>query len=54
MIETNADIVSGDSGGPLADASGQVIGIDTAGNSGGFAVQQQSRRRLRHPDQHAR
>lgn len=42
MIETNASIVSGDSGGPLADASGQVIGIDTAGNSSGFAVQQGS------------
>jgi S1-C subfamily serine protease len=42
MIETNASIVSGDSGGPLANASGQVIGIDTAGSSSGFAVQQGS------------
>jgi S1-C subfamily serine protease len=46
MIETNADIVSGDSGGPLADSAGQVIGMDTAGsNSGsggaGFGVGQQ-------------
>ncbi len=42
MIETNANIVSGDSGGPLADSAGQVIGMDTAGNdSGGFGVQQQ-------------
>jgi S1-C subfamily serine protease len=40
MIETNADIVSGDSGGPLADTAGDVIGMDTAGNDGGFAVQQ--------------
>jgi S1-C subfamily serine protease len=40
MIETNADIVSGDSGGPLADASGDVIGMDTAGNNGGFSVRQ--------------
>ncbi len=32
MIETNADIVAGDSGGPLADAAGQVLGMDTAGN----------------------
>ena len=32
MLETNADIVAGDSGGPLADAAGQVIGMDTAGN----------------------
>jgi S1-C subfamily serine protease len=42
MIETNANIVSGDSGGPLADSAGQVIGMDTAGNDGGFAVQQSS------------
>jgi S1-C subfamily serine protease len=40
MIQTNANIVSGDSGGPLASAAGQVIGMDTAGNDGGFAVQQ--------------
>src|SRR5579859_3977266 len=33
MLETSADIVSGDSGGPLSDASGQVIGMDTAGES---------------------
>ena len=42
MIQTNADIVSGDSGGPLADSAGQVIGMDTAGNDGGFSVQQNS------------
>jgi S1-C subfamily serine protease len=41
MIQTNANIVSGDSGGPLADSAGQVIGMDTAGNDGGFSVQQQ-------------
>ena len=40
MIETNADIVSGDSGGPLANSAGQVIGMDTAGNDGGFSAQQ--------------
>jgi S1-C subfamily serine protease len=34
MLETDADIVSGDSGGPLVDSSGQVIGMDTAANSG--------------------
>ncbi len=33
MLETSADIVSGDSGGPLSSASGQVIGMDTAGES---------------------
>ena len=42
MIQTNADVVSGDSGGPLADSAGNVIGMDTAGNNGGFSVQQQS------------
>src|SRR5271166_2491755 len=44
-IETNADIVPGDSGGPLASPAG-VIGMDTAGNdpsdqqqaSAGFAI----------------
>jgi len=34
MIETNANIVAGDSGGPLA-SSGGVIGMDTAGNNAG-------------------
>ena len=45
MIQTNADIVPGDSGGPLASSVG-VIGMDTAGNnvsyqqqdSAGFAI----------------
>ena len=32
MIETNANIVAGDSGGPLANTAGQVVGMDTAGN----------------------
>ena len=34
MIQTNANIVAGDSGGPLAGSSG-VIGMDTAGNNAG-------------------
>jgi len=34
MIQTNADIVPGDSGGPLASSAG-VIGMDTAGNDAG-------------------
>ena len=36
MLETNADIVAGDSGGPLSDSAGQVIGMDTAGQSVSF------------------
>jgi S1-C subfamily serine protease len=39
MLETNANIVSGDSGGPLSNASGQVIGMDTAGQSVSMGVQ---------------
>ena len=35
MVETNADVVAGDSGGPLFDAQGEVVGIDTAGSTGG-------------------
>jgi S1-C subfamily serine protease len=33
LIETNADVVAGDSGGPLENSSGQVVGIDTAASS---------------------
>jgi S1-C subfamily serine protease len=40
MIETNAQIISGDSGGPVADSAGQVIGMITAGSGEGFSVQQ--------------
>ena len=36
MLQTNADIIPGDSGGPLANASGQVVGMDTAAASGSF------------------
>jgi len=33
MLQTNADIIPGDSGGPLANTSGQVIGMDTAAST---------------------
>jgi S1-C subfamily serine protease len=36
MIEINADIQAGDSGGPLYSSSGTVIGIDTAASSQSF------------------
>ena len=35
VIQINAPLQPGDSGGPLANKSGQVIGIDTAASSGG-------------------
>jgi S1-C subfamily serine protease len=47
MLQTNAPIAPGDSGGALANAAGQVIGMNTAantdqlgggGNSQGFAI----------------
>jgi len=34
LIQSNAPIQPGDSGGPLTNTHGQVIGIDTAGSSG--------------------
>ena len=40
MLETNAQIVEGDSGGPLANTSGKVVGMDTAASSGSFGNQQ--------------
>ncbi len=41
LIETNADVQSGDSGGSLVNADGQVVGMDTAASSG-FSFQSQS------------
>jgi S1-C subfamily serine protease len=35
LIETDAAVQPGDSGGPLYDANGQVIGMDTAASTGG-------------------
>ena len=40
MLQTNADIIPGDSGGPLANTSGKVIGMDTAAASGSFGDSQ--------------
>jgi S1-C subfamily serine protease len=34
LIETNADIQAGDSGGSLVNSSGEVVGIDTAASAG--------------------
>ncbi|MBE7163487.1 MAG: PDZ domain-containing protein, partial [Williamsia herbipolensis] len=33
LIQTNAPIVAGDSGGPLYDADGDIVGIDTAASA---------------------
>jgi S1-C subfamily serine protease len=41
VLETNADILPGDSGGPLLDSNGDVVGLDTAildSSTGGFAI----------------
>ncbi|WP_423923963.1 S1C family serine protease [Frigoribacterium sp. 2-23] len=38
LIEVDSDVVSGDSGGPLRDSDGGVIGIITAASSGSAAV----------------
>ncbi|MGO8955834.1 MAG: trypsin-like peptidase domain-containing protein [Streptosporangiaceae bacterium] len=42
MLQTNAQIIPGDSGGPLANVNGQVIGMDTAASSGSALSGQQS------------
>ncbi len=38
LIQTDADIQSGDSGGPLFDAENEVVGIDTAAQEGGYTT----------------
>ncbi|HEY2239733.1 MAG TPA: trypsin-like peptidase domain-containing protein [Streptosporangiaceae bacterium] len=42
MIQTNADIQPGDSGGPLSNSASQVIGMDTAAQSVSSGEQQRS------------
>jgi S1-C subfamily serine protease len=45
LIQTNCDIQPGDSGGPLVNASGKVIGMDTAASGtsgGGFSFRTQT------------
>jgi S1-C subfamily serine protease len=36
LIRTNASLQPGDSGGPLIDGDGEVIGVNTAASTGGF------------------
>jgi S1-C subfamily serine protease len=38
MLETNSEIIPGDSGGPLANVNGQVIGMDTAASTDSIGV----------------
>ncbi len=42
MIQTNANIIPGDSGGPLASTDGKVIGMDTAASTSGISSNQQN------------
>ncbi len=42
MLQTNSQIVEGDSGGPMTTASGKVIGMDTAASTSTFGNQTNS------------
>jgi S1-C subfamily serine protease len=42
MIQTDANIIPGDSGGPLASTSGKVIGMDTAASTNSVTNNQQN------------
>jgi S1-C subfamily serine protease len=41
MLQTDANIIQGDSGGPISNTSGQVIGMDTAASSDTVGFNQQ-------------
>src|SRR5579884_4356626 len=40
LIETNGELQAGDSGGPLLNAAGKVVGMDTAASVSGYGFQQ--------------
>src|SRR5204862_336321 len=39
LIQTNASIQPGDSGGPIVNSAGQIVGMITAGSRSGFGLQ---------------
>ena len=50
LIETNAPIQAGDSGGALVDAASQVVAMNTAASTS-YLLSGGTTQRLRHPDQ---
>jgi S1-C subfamily serine protease len=47
LIETNAAVRPGDSGGPLLNSAGQVIGMDTAASAGNDVARRRATRGMR-------